>query len=214
MGNEDQLDENTGMTADSTGPERDAGEDTSRVDEFIDKVGSSLSGGSAALAGNAKSLEKRAHETYSELSESHDALLDELESSMDRSMQELDARYDKEFARLDDETGAGQKSGPEPDTDAQRADRIEARLHECGEKVAILEARLEQSGDQMYKQCAREIESLKEQLAAAHRKLARLTETNEEGWGRIREGLSNIMEDISRTVKSVVSRLKETRPAR
>ena len=112
MGNEEQLDENTGMTADSTGPERDAGEDTSRVDEFIDKVGSSLSGGSAALAGNAKSLEKRAHETYSELSESHDALLDELESSMDRSMQELDARYDK--------NSPVSMMRPEPD---KRADR-------------------------------------------------------------------------------------------
>lgn len=214
MDNEEQFDENTGTTTDSTGSERDTGEDTSRVDAFIDKVGSSLSGGSAALAGGAKSLEKRAHETYSELSESHDALLDELESSMDRSMQELDARYDKEFARLDDKTGTGQKSGPEPGTDAQRADRIEARLHECGEKVAMLEARLERSGDQMYKQCVLEIESLKEQLAAAHRKLARLTETNEEGWERIKEGLSNIMADISRTVKSVVSRLKETKPAK
>ncbi len=201
---------NAKTTGNSTGaPEGDNKQNGSQVDEFIDKIQSSHSGDKAIPAGGAKPLDKRIQDRYSELSEAHDALLDELESSMDRSMQELDARYDREFSRLDDE--AGGETTREGDTGEQHADRMDARLAECSAKMDILKASLEDSEDEVFKQCTREIDMLRGQLSAARRKLAGIEAKDEEAWDKVKEGLSGIMGDISRAVKSVVTRLREAR---
>ena len=181
----------------------DAGEGPSRVDEFVDRVESSRSGDKAAGPNGAKPPEKRTQETYSELNELHGALLDELESSMDRSMRELDARYEKEFSRLDSELGA--PAADTPKTGAEDADKMEARLAECRTKVEMLKTRLEQSADERYKQCSREVDALRDQLTEAHRALAGI---KEDGRGSVKEGLSGIMAEIGKAVKSMLNRLR------
>ncbi len=192
------------------GPGKNATENGSKIDEFIDRVqSSSHTGDTTVKAGNGKPAEKRAHETYSEINQSHDALLNELESSMDRSMAELDTRYDQEFSRLDRESREEEKSGP--DTCAQQADRMEQRLRECGTKVEQLRARLERSEKEVLDRCSNEIEILKQQLAEAHRRLAKIEGTDEEGWGRVKESLSALAQDMSRAVKALVARVREAK---
>ena len=181
----------------------DAGEGPSQVDEFVDKLESSRSGDKAAGPKGAKPPEKRTQETYSELNELHETLLDDLESSMDRSMQELDARYDKEFSRLDGDSGT--QAADTAKAGAEDADKMKAWLAECRTKVEVLKARIEQSADERYKQCSLEVDALREQLAEAHRTLAGI---KEDGRGSVKEGLSGIMAEIGKAVKSVVNRLR------
>lgn len=181
----------------------DAGEGPSRVDEFVDKVESSRSGNKAAGAGSVKPPEKRAQETYSEFNELHGALLDDLESSMDRSMRELDAKYEKEFSRLDSESGT--QATDTAKAGAEDADKMKAWLAECRTKVEMLKARIEQSADERYKQCSLEVDALRDQLAEAHRKLSGI---KEDGRDSVKEGLSGIMAEIGKAVKSVVNRLR------
>jgi uncharacterized membrane-anchored protein YjiN (DUF445 family) len=196
---------NTKINDGSAGvPGRDATENGSQIDEFIDRVA-----GDKAAPVSAKPAEERTQQTYSEISQSHDALLNELESSMDKSMQELDARYEKEFSRLDNTSEAEEKS--EPDTGAQPADRMDARLLECGAKVEMLKARLEQSEEEVYKHCNSEIEKLEEQLAEARQKLAKMEGTDAEGWDRVKESLSSVMQELSKTVKTLAARLREAK---
>lgn len=193
-------------------PRKNGNESGSQVNAFIDKIEASHAGDSDAPASKSEPTMKKEEDKYSELSESHDALLNELESSMDHSMEELDARYDKEFSRLDSETGTEQES--KADAKPDHADRMDARLLECGAAVEKLKARLDQSESDVYKNCTLEIQSLQEQLAAARAKLAGLKDSGDEGHGRIKEGLSNIMADIRQAVKSVIARVKEAGAAK
>lgn len=197
------LNEQDIKTTGSRNSGEDAGKGPSRVDEFVDKVESSRSGDKAADAGGANPPEKRKQETYSGLNELHDTLLDDLESSIDKSMRELDARYAKEFSRLDSESGT--EKANTRGTGAEHAEKMEARLAECTTRVETLKAQLEQSVDERYKQCSREVDTLRDQLAEAHRKLAGI---KEDGRDSVKEGLSGIMAEISKAVKSVVSRLR------
>jgi DNA repair exonuclease SbcCD ATPase subunit len=193
----------------SRSPGENAEEGPSRADEFVDKVESSRSGDKAAGAGSSKPPEKRTQETYSGLNELHDALLDDLESSMDQSMRELDAKYEKEFSRLDSESGA--RAADTVKTGAEDADTMEARLAECRTKVETLKVRLEQSADERYKQCSREVDALRDQLAEAHRTLAGIKEG---GQGSVKEGLSGIMAEIIKAVKVLVNRLRAAKETR
>lgn len=192
------------------GPGKNAAENGSKIDEFIDRVQSSSHAGDiTAKADGRNPAEKRIHDTYSEISQSHDALLNELESSMDRSMQELDTRYDQEFSRLDDESREAEKSGP--DACMQQADRMDERLRECGVKVDQLRARLEQSEKEVLDRCSNEIEMLKQQLAEARLRLAKIEGNDEEGWGRVKESLSGLVQDMSRAVKALIARVREAK---
>jgi len=181
--------------------DKNDGQGSSEIDQFIGKI----EGNAPGTAGG------RPKTNQAEISQTHDALLDDLESSMDRSMQELDDRYDEKFSELDKNI---EKDRPVHISDEDRAQKMQARLMECGAAVEMLKTRLEQSEQDVKQHCEEEIEFLQKQLAMAREKIRGL----EQAGGRkeprsVKETLYNVMSDVSQALKNLVIRLKESKEA-
>lgn len=178
---------------------KDNGQGPSEIDQFIGKIEGNAPGTTGA----------RQKTNQAQISQTHDVLLDDLESSMDRSMQELDDRYKEKFSELDENT---EESRPVNTNDENRAQKMQARLLECGAAVEMLKTRLEQSEEDVKQHCEEEIDSLQKQLAIAREKIRSLEQAgNQEGHVHVKESLYNVMSEVSRALKNLVARLKEAK---
>lgn len=138
--------------------------------------------------------------------EAGNADLERLDSLMDRKMQELDARYDLAFSRLEESQGKEQKANG---NDAGCVETAKHCLGKCEEAIRLLEMKAEGLTGEARTRCMDGIRELRSRLDLATQATGELKESGGEGRPGLKASLEQVVADLTRMLKTVVTGVRE-----